>query len=89
VKEVLPEGERPKIVAHRKVIGHNVNMEAPGQSLKHYAPEQPCFFYSGSKPTPSLRVKGINSTIKAEETAFISFDKNMFSPSKGIFRVYF
>ena len=57
VREAVPEECRPKVAAHRKVLGHSTNMEAPGQSLKHYAPDLPCFFYAGDKPTPSFRVR--------------------------------
>ena len=57
LKDNLTEDELPSVVIQRKVIGKGVNMEAPGQLLKHYAPYLPCYFFSGDKIGKSFKTK--------------------------------
>lgn len=70
----------------RKVVGKNINMEAPGQLLKHYAPYLPCYIYSEDVPNITQNsqpiFKPINdsekNSLQLSETAFISFSKQNF-----------
>ena len=57
LKDNLTEDELPSVVIQRKVIGKGVNMEAPGQLLKHYAPYLPCYFFSGDEIGKSFKTK--------------------------------
>ena len=47
LRSKLSGEELPAVTVVKKVAGKNVNMEAPGQLLKHYAPYLPCYIYSG------------------------------------------
>ena len=57
LKDNLKETELPAVIVHQKVIGGNVNMEAPGQLLKHYAPYLPCYIFSGEKVGSAFKSK--------------------------------
>ena len=57
LKEKVPENELPSVIIQRKVIGKGVNMEAPGQLLKHYAPYLPCYFFCGDKIGKFFKMK--------------------------------
>lgn len=72
LKDNLTVGELPSVTVLRRVMNEGVNMEAPGQLLKHYAPYLPCYFYSGKPAALFLEKKG-GKEYRADEVAFISF----------------
>ena len=89
LKERIVEAKLPAVIVHRKVTGKDVNMEAPGQLLKHYAPYLPCYVFSGDKPGLIFENKASNHSFRSDETAFISFDKPRYEPFRGCFKFYF
>ena len=89
LKEKLPEDELPSVIIQRKVIGKGVNMQAPGQLLKHYAPYLPCYFFSGNKIGKQFTTKSEQKHINSEDVAFISFNKQLYSPYKDSVKHYF
>lgn len=89
LKANLSEQELPSVVIHRKVVSKTVNMEAPGQALKHYAPYLPCYYFSGAKTGDSFYSISSKTTQNMNEAAFISFNKDKFSTFREHCKYYF